>query len=561
MISKRLIAEKFPFLLPLRRYQRKLFFYMSMRFDGRVYAKAQSAERLANLVYCADSRLYNADTGFSPIYQENKVYNLKLLAKKLDGLLIRPGETFSFWQAARHADRQTPYKDGLVVKNGELCVSKGGGLCQMSNLLHFVFLHSPLTVVERHGHTNKVLQTGLPCGMDATVSEGRLDLKAKNDTAYTFQIGISFDDENITVSLFSDRSIKPKIAVIFGGCSPEYDISLKSAHSVISYMDKEKYEPVLLGISRLGQWFKYSGSYDKILNDTWNNPEDCVKAIISPDRKTKGILVFEHEIPRIIKINAAMPLLHGKNGEDGTIQGLLELAGIPIIGCNTLSSALCMDKVKARKLVGLAGVRIPNSFVLKDTALQNQSQQALAEKIGYPLFVKPVNGGSSFGITKVIKPNELHNAVKLAFEYDDTIIIEENIEGFEVGCAVLGASELIIGEVDEIELAGGFFDSNFLDVDEKNTLETAKIHVPARISADAANQIRQTAALIYKTLDCSGFARVDMFLAPGGEIVFNEVNTIPGFMPHSRYPNSLKAAGMSLTEIIDKIIETTIAAS
>jgi vancomycin resistance protein VanW len=160
-------------------------------------------------MFSADSELYNPNTGFDMVYQENKVYNLKLAAKTLDGLLIKPGETFSFWKAVRRADKHLPYKDGLVVKSGTLCVSYGGGLCQMSNLLFWVFLHSPLIVVERHAHRIKEFPAppcAVPEGVDATVSEGWLDLKVKNDTEATFQIGISFDRKNITGSLFSDKA-------------------------------------------------------------------------------------------------------------------------------------------------------------------------------------------------------------------------------------------------------------------------------------------------------------------------------------------------------------------
>ena len=345
---------------------------------------------------------------------------------------------------------------------------------------------------------------------------------------------------------------KLTIAVLFGGCSPEYDVSLKSAYSVISHMDGEKYESILIGITRCGEWFVFTGEIKKIENDTWHNSNDCTKAIISPDRGTKGVMVFNNDGVDTIKLDAAMPILHGKNGEDGTVQGLLELAGIPIVGCGTLSSALCMDKIRAHKLANNAGIRTANSFVL-----HNESDmayvQAHAKKLGYPLFVKPVKAGSSFGVTKVSNENELPDAIKRAFEHDNMVIVEENIDGFEVGCAVLGNQELIIGHVDEIELSEGFFDYT-----EKYNLETCSIHVPARITPYKADEIRDLARIIYKALGCSGFARVDMFLTPNGEIVFNEVNTMPGFTPNSRYSSMLKAIGMTFEEIIDTAIELAV---
>lgn len=342
---------------------------------------------------------------------------------------------------------------------------------------------------------------------------------------------------------------KLTIAVIFGGCSSEYRVSLESAHAVLSHMDKERYIPVMIGISRQGDWFYYQGDVEKIAGDTWCNETDCIPAAVSPERRVHNLLILEKDGVRKLPIDVAFPVLHGKNGEDGTVQALFELAGIPVAGCGLLASALCMDKDRAHKLVSTAGVAVPAAFVLKkETEMKEVLKQA--EQIGYPLFVKPVKAGSSFGVTKVTDRTELPAAVTLAFEYDDTVIVEENIDGFEVGCAILGNEELRVGEVDEIELTEGFFDFT-----EKYSLKTSAIHVPARIDGGMAKQIRETAKIIYKTLDCRGFARVDMFLTTSGEIIFNEVNTIPGFTSHSRYPNMMKAAGMSFEQIISGIIE------
>jgi len=347
---------------------------------------------------------------------------------------------------------------------------------------------------------------------------------------------------------------KLKVAVIFGGCSPEYNVSLNSAYSVITHMDSEKYEPILLGIKRTGGWFHFAGAPERIKDDSWLNPTDCVPAIISPCRETGGVLTFDRD-NRVtkIKLDAAMPVLHGKNGEDGTVQGLLELAGIPVVGCNTLASALCMDKNKAHIIAKAAGVRVPHSVTLKDRA-DTAACIEEAKRLGYPLFVKPVRAGSSYGITKVLSENELSEALALAFRYDDEVILEENIEGFEVGCAILGNdSRLLVGQLDEIEIPGGFFNHK-----EKYTLETSVIHVPARISGQKANEIKESAKGIYQALGCSGFARVDQFLTPEGDIVFNEVNTIPGFTAHSRYPNMLKAVSMTFEQVIDTAINLAV---
>lgn len=343
-----------------------------------------------------------------------------------------------------------------------------------------------------------------------------------------------------------------RIAVIFGGCSSEYEVSLESAHSVLENIDRNRFEPIPIGITPEGEWFRFNGDIRKIADGTWCNPKDCVHAIISPDREMHGLLEIGKNEIRGVFLDAAMPVMHGKNGEDGTIQGLLELAGIPIAGCGVLSSALCMDKNRAHKLVHMAGVPVPRSYVLTgkaDTELAGE----YAEILNYPLFVKPVKAGSSLGITRVTKREELKPAVNLAFEHDNEVILEENIEGFEVGCAVLGNEELITGEIDEIELTEGFFDFT-----EKYNLISSEIHVPARIPTKKAEEIKTTAKIIYKALGCSGFARVDMFLTPSGEVVFNEVNTIPGFTAHSRYPSMMKAVGLTFTQVISLIIDLAV---
>ena len=345
---------------------------------------------------------------------------------------------------------------------------------------------------------------------------------------------------------------RKKIAVIFGGCSPEYSVSLQSAYAVISHMDREKYEPVPVGISPDGAWYWFQGEAEKIESDMWCNETDCTPAAVSPDRRENCLLLLNGDKVRKMNIDAAFPVLHGRNGEDGTVQGMLELAGIPVVGCGTLASALCMDKDRAHKLAAAEGIRTPKSFVFGKNA-DMETMDVRAEEIGYPLFVKPVKAGSSYGVAKVYDAGGLSDAVKSAFAYDGKVIMEEGITGFEVGCAVMGEDVLTVGEVDEIELSDGFF-----DFEEKYTLKTSSIHVPARISSEKAEEIRQTAQRIYRALDCRGFARVDMFLADSGEIVFNEVNTIPGFTAHSRFPNMMKAAGISFGQILTSAIERAV---
>lgn len=345
---------------------------------------------------------------------------------------------------------------------------------------------------------------------------------------------------------------KLKTAILFGGCSPEYSVSLQSAYSVINHIDTDKFMPILIGISSKGNWYQFNGNIEKIASDTWCNPSDCLPAAISPDRQMHTLLVFQPDKVVKLPIDAAFPVLHGKNGEDGTVQGIFELAGIPLIGCGTMTSALCMDKDRAHKLAHAAGVQVPASFLLKKNT-DIEIALAQAESLRYPLFVKPVRAGSSYGITKVTDRCGLPAAIKLAFEYDDEVIVEESITGFEVGCAVMGNDTLTVGEVDEIELSDGFFDFT-----EKYTLKTSAIHVPARISEEKTKEIKETAKTIYQALGCRGFARVDMFLSSDGKVIFNEVNTIPGFTSHSRYPNMMKAAGIPFEQVISRVIELAV---
>ena len=345
---------------------------------------------------------------------------------------------------------------------------------------------------------------------------------------------------------------KLMIAVLFGGCSPEYRVSLQSAAAVLQHMDRSRYEPVMVGISQAGDWFRYTGPVDNIENDSWHNAETCVPAVMCPDRSAPALLVFGPEGMQKVHLDAAFPVLHGRNGEDGTVQGLFELANIPLVGCGVLASALCMDKDRAHKLAQAAGVAIPRSAVL-ERRMGVTVAMAEGETLGYPLFVKPVRAGSSYGITRVMERGQLPAALELAFAYDDHVILEEAVPGFEVGCAVLGSETLTVGEPDEIELAGGFF--NFT---EKYTLETSAIHVPARVPMEQREQIKANAKRIYRALGCQGFARVDQFLTPDGRLIFNEVNTIPGFTAHSRYPNMMKAAGMSFEQVISALIELAV---
>lgn len=340
---------------------------------------------------------------------------------------------------------------------------------------------------------------------------------------------------------------RKRILVLFGGCSTEYAVSLQSAAAVLEQIDSARFQVLTVGITREGRWLRYQGPVSALPTDHWHH-QDCVPCTLTLDRGDCALLWLDGS-GRRETFDAAFPVLHGKNGEDGTVQGIFALAGIPVIGCGLLSSALCMDKDRAHKLAALAGVDVPKSAVFHRSATREEIASA-AQALGFPLFVKPVRAGSSFGIARVSLPADLDAAVTEAFRHDSEILLEEAISGFEVGCAVLGNEVLTVGAVDEIELSQGFF-----NYEEKYTLKTSAIHCPARITPEQTAAIQQAARTVYRALGCRVFARVDLFLTPEGRIVFNEVNSIPGFTSHSRYPNMMKTAGISFPSLITRMIE------
>lgn len=291
-------------------------------------------------------------------------------------------------------------------------------------------------------------------------------------------------------------------------------MSLQSASAVFEHIDRESFDVMPIGITREGEWYRYTGELNRIADNTWWEDQEYLHSVIvSQNPSARGLIELSGENYTMIPIDLVFPILHGKNGEDGTLQGLFELAGIPVVGCGTLSSALCMDKERAHQIVCQAGISVPQSVTFRQTERENALKE-VAAYLSYPLFVKPVHAGSSFGITKISSKEELGSAIDLAFQYDNEVIVEEAIEGFEVGCAVLGSEKLMVGRVDEIELSDGFFDYT-----EKYTLKTSRIHMPARVDAWTEKRIQKTAVAIYKALGCSGFARVDMFLTPSGGIL------------------------------------------
>jgi len=347
---------------------------------------------------------------------------------------------------------------------------------------------------------------------------------------------------------------KINVALLFGGKSAEHEISLKSAKNVIEAIDKERFNPILIGIDKGGNW---------LLNESTsillNSHDD---ATISLNLESDEVALIPQSGGKISnftnsgfdqKIDVVFPVLHGPFGEDGTIQGLLKLANIPFVGAGVLGSAVGMDKDVMKRLLRDAGLPIGKFITLR---IQDEipSFDDVEGKLGLPCFVKPANLGSSVGINRADTEEEYIKAVKEAFEYDNKIIIEEFIAGREIECAILGNENPKASVVGEISFSDSFYSYDAKYVDASGF----KIDIPAQVESDIQSQIQDMAIKTFKTLSCEGFARVDVFLTKDNRIIVNEINTIPGFTKISMYPKLWEASGISYSQLISKLIELAI---
>jgi D-alanine--(R)-lactate ligase len=337
-----------------------------------------------------------------------------------------------------------------------------------------------------------------------------------------------------------------RLGVLFGGASEEHPVSVKSAREVAAHLDRRRYEPFWIGIARDGAWLLCDGP-----EPGWEHSGRPV--VLAPDPTIHGILALDDQGRHTrIRLDAVLPVLHGTGGEDGAVQGLLELSGIPYAGCDVASSALCMDKSLAYVVAGQAGIATPEFRVV------GPGEHPDAASFDYPVFVKPARSGSSFGVSKVTRADELPAAIAEARRFDAKVLVERAVVGSEVGCAILGhAPDLVAGEVDRIALSHGFFRIHQEDAPETGS-ENSAVVVPADIPAATRDRVRETAKAVYRALGCGGLARVDMFLTAEGDVVLNEVNTLPGLTSYSRYPRMMAAAGMPLGEVLDSIVASAI---
>lgn len=344
------------------------------------------------------------------------------------------------------------------------------------------------------------------------------------------------------------------VLILFGGVSSEHDVSVVSARSVIENTPTDKYNLVLVGITKDGRWLKYDGDVSKLPEDKWlEETAHLKKAVISPDREDHGLLVFGEDGIEKIRIDVVFPVLHGKNGEDGAMQGFLQLAGIPFVGCDMLSSAGCMDKVMTNTLADAAGIAQAKWLGLDKYSYDKNPDEYLEKAeayLGFPIFVKPANAGSSVGVSKATDRASLIVSIDKAFKEDCKLVLEEGIVGQEVECAVLGNEEPIASVCGEIVACNDFY-----DYEAKYINPASELHIPAKLSQEKMDEVRAAACNAYKALGCSGLARVDFFVrSSDGRVMLNEPNTIPGFTSISMYPKLFAASGIAYGELIDRLL-------
>jgi len=349
---------------------------------------------------------------------------------------------------------------------------------------------------------------------------------------------------------------KIRVGVIFGGKSAEHEVSLQSARNIIEALDRNKYEVVLIGIDKDGRWYLIQDS-GYLLNE--NDPRLIRLAhtneevgLIPGERSNQLINMSRHQ--SIGKIDVIFPVLHGPYGEDGIVQGLLRLANIPFVGADVLGSAIGMDKDVMKRLFRDAGIRTAKFLVFNRSSISAIDFDEVKNQLGSPVFIKPANLGSSVAISKVKSKDELDEAVSLAFEYDNKILIEEYIEGREIECSVLGNEEPLASLPGEILPQHEFYSYEAKYIDEKGAI----LEIPVKLPKDVTEQIQDYAIKAFKVLCCEGMARVDIFLKDDNEVFVNEINTIPGFTQISMYPKLWEASGLSYSELIDRLIQLAI---
>lgn len=347
---------------------------------------------------------------------------------------------------------------------------------------------------------------------------------------------------------------KWNVCVLFGGISPEHEVSLRSAESVLNHIDKEKFNVFPVGITREGNWLYFpDADYSKLPQNIWQDCEGVCPATFSPVRG-QGLLLFHEDCPTVQPVDVVFPVLHGENGEDGSVQGLMQLAGIPCVGPGVAASAVSMDKTLTKLVIDHAAIPQANWELVRGGELDTHMEGVIGRiesRFSYPVFVKPAGTGSSVGVSKVTDREKLQAALRTAAIYDDKILVEEFIHGREIEVAVLGndsPAASVCGEIDS--------GAEFYDYDAKYINDTSVAYVPARIDEEVSEKVREYAIQAYRALGCQGLSRVDFFVTYGdNRIVFNEINTLPGFTSISMYPKLFEASGIAYSQLIEKLLE------
>ena len=352
---------------------------------------------------------------------------------------------------------------------------------------------------------------------------------------------------------------KLSVCILFGGMSPEHEVSLRSAESVLNNIDHSKYNVFPVGITKEGDWILFGGKdYSQLPTGRWKTHPDNRRAAISPVRG-QGLLSFEGDCVVRERIDVVFPVLHGENGEDGAMQGLLQMAGIPYVGPHVAASAVAMDKTLTKLVVDHAGVVQAAWQLVRRKELENHAQQILdllEKRFAYPMFVKPAGTGSSVGVSKASDRTSLEQALGSAAAFDDKILVEEFIHGREVEVAVMGNENPVASVCGEIDSGADFY-----DYDAKYVTDTSTAYIPARIPEDVEEIVREAAVKVYSAIGCQGLSRVDFFVTyEGNRVVFNEINTLPGFTSISMYPKLFAASGIPYSQLIDELLKLALEA-
>ena len=344
------------------------------------------------------------------------------------------------------------------------------------------------------------------------------------------------------------------VALLFGGMSSEHEVSCVSVGNFVRNIDRSKYEVLTVGITKEGRWLYTEATAEQMADGSWEELPGNMPCVISPDRADHGMILFTPD-GRVEKmhLDVVIPVLHGLWGEDGTVQGLLELAGIAYVGCGVLASSVCMDKAVANALFEANGVPHTKWVAANRWEIEKDLEGVCAgveQKLGWPVFVKPANAGSSVGISKVSNQEELKAAIALALENDRKVVFEAFVDGQEVECAVIGSDPAVATRPGEI-LAG----AEFYTYDDKYKNGVSQTVIPAHLPEAKLDEVKTYAAMAYTALNCEGLARCDFFVEKNtGRVMINEINTFPGFTPISMYPKLMEHEGLPVPQLIDRLI-------